>query len=241
MRPRFYLVDLPQAGIVTLDEPESRHLSGSRRLVRGDLVELFDGKHPDAREALVRENQARSVELELTGQVVEGTHEPLVDLTLATCVPKSDRFDWLVEKAVEVGVSRLVPLRAVRSVVEPRVSKLSRLTRLVIEASKQCGRNRLMRIEPLVDWNSYAAQCEAACKWLADTRGEPKPKASENRAEDTVALAIGPEGAFSPDETERALSHGWRMLKLGRSIMRVETAAIVGAALLLSATNEQSG
>ena len=70
-----------------------------------------------------------------------------VELTLATAVPKGDRFDWLVEKATELGVAALVPILTERSVVDPRAAKLDRLRRAVVEAAKQCGRNRLMTIE----------------------------------------------------------------------------------------------
>ena len=68
-------------------------------------------------------------------------------VTLATAVPKGDRFDWLVEKATELGVDRVVPIVTERSVVDPRATKLDRLRRLIVEASKQCGRNRLMVLE----------------------------------------------------------------------------------------------
>ena len=72
--------------------------------------------------------------------------------TLATAVPKGDRFDWLVEKATELGVDRLIPIVTERSVVEPGSTKLSRLRKSIIEASKQCGRNRLMVLESPVRW-----------------------------------------------------------------------------------------
>ena len=77
---------------------------------------------------------------------------PPFPLVLASAVPKGDRFDWLVEKATELGVERLIPLVTERSVVEPGPAKLTRLRRTIIEASKQCRRNRLMVLDPPTRW-----------------------------------------------------------------------------------------
>ena len=78
--------------------------------------------------------------------------EPMAAGEVAAPLPKADRADFLIEKLTELGVTRFVPLRTERSVVHPKATKLDRLERAVIEASKQCGRNVLMQIGPLTDW-----------------------------------------------------------------------------------------
>src|SRR4051812_23439804 len=142
MADRFYCPDPPVEGFLTLSGDEARHLIRVRRLGPGDVVEVFDGRGTALRAEVAGVGRDR-VELAVRGGPLPDRVAPCL-LTLATAVPKADRFDWLVEKATELGVARLVPLRTERSVVDPRATKLDRLRRAIIEAAKQCGRNRLM-------------------------------------------------------------------------------------------------
>ena len=115
-------------------------------------------------------------------------------------MPKGDRFDWLVEKATELGVERLIPIVTERSVVEPGGPKLERLRRAIIEASKQCRRNRLMILDPPVRWDQLAG--------FIPTRSGSSPTRKEFRSPQwpaippaqSVILAVGPEGGFTPQE-----------------------------------------
>ena len=96
---------------------------------------------------------------------------PAFELVLASAVPKADRFDWLVEKATELGVARVIPLITERSVVEPGASKISRLERTIIEASKQCGRARLMVIDSPTRWTAVVGSFADSAQFLADPQG----------------------------------------------------------------------
>lgn len=174
--------------------------------------------------------------LELTGRILEGTCEPLRHLTLAICIPKGERFDWLIEKSVEVGVSQLIPLQTERSVVQPRAAKLDRQRRAVIEASKQCGRNRLMSIASPRSWAELIAHEAAPLRAVGRRDGNPCSEISECRSLEPAILAIGPEGGLTEAELELAFANGWRSLTLARTVLRVETAAIVGSALILNAS-----
>jgi 16S rRNA (uracil1498-N3)-methyltransferase len=118
-------------------------------------------------------------------------------------------------------------------VVEPRLAKLDRARRAVIEASKQCGRNQLMRIMGPLDFQALIVGSLAATRVIADRGGSPPLSAPTH---DPIALAVGPEGGFSAEELELARARGWRASSFGSSILRVETAAVVGAALLLAPT-----
>jgi 16S rRNA (uracil1498-N3)-methyltransferase len=233
MLARFFVDELAQSGIVTLDEAETRHLRLARRLERGALVALFDGRHSFARQGLVVDQGPRGSRIELTGQVILGTCEPEIELTLATCVPKGERFDWLIEKAVEVGVSRVIPLNTERSVVAPRASKLERLRRTVIEASKQCGRNRLMTIDLPKPWEELVTTVENTNRFVADREGERVSSFVLGKGDCPAILAVGPEGGLTREDRELAFARGWRGIQLGRAFMRIETAAVVGAAMLL--------
>ncbi len=233
MADRFYCPDSPVAGRLTLRGDEARHLARVRRVGPGDLVEVFDGQSAMGRRAEVRAVSGDRVELEVQGEPIPG-REPPFWLTLAAAVPKGERFDWLVEKAVEVGVGRLVPLIAGRSVVEPRAGKLEKQRRAVIESSKQCGRNRLMEVAAPMRLDEVLKTTLAPVRLLAHPDGLPPSDWPGRVPGGEVALAVGPEGGFTEAEVAAAGEAGWRVVTLGPTILRVETAAIVGSALVLA-------
>lgn len=142
-------------------------------------------------------------------------------LEVAAPLPKGDRGQFLIEKLTELGATDFVPLRTARSVVHPK--DIDRLRRYVIEASKQCGRNVLMRVASLMDWKAYAKRDGLpAARLLAHPGGEQiggwQPEA--------VACAVGPEGGFAEEEVALARAAGWRVVGLGPRVLRVETAAL---------------
>src|SRR5262245_4508276 len=156
MADRFFL-DQPLApGPVQLRGPEAHHLATVCRLRPGDRVVLFNG---DGREypAAVRDVSRRDVSLDVLAVESPARELPLA-LTVAAALPRGDRASFLVEKLTELGVTAFVPLSTARSVVQPREAKLEKLQRQVIEASKQCGRNVLMRVEALTAWADFCAR-----------------------------------------------------------------------------------
>ncbi len=222
MSDRFYTERPLAPGPVSLTGPEAHHLAAVCRLRPGDRVCLFNG---DGREypAVVVDVGRHDVGLDVTG-VEQPVRELGYRVEVAAPLPKGDRGQFLVEKLTELGVTHFVPLETQRSVVHPRESKLEKLVRHVVEASKQCGRNTLLDIAPTTDWHAYAARPGLpADRVLAHPSGTslPVPRARD------VALAVGPEGGFSDDEVDSAMQHGWRVVSLGPRILRVETAAVV--------------
>src|SRR5205823_11989284 len=160
--------------------------------------------------------------LEVTGRETPA-RELAFRLEIAAPLPKSDRGDFLIEKLTELGVTRFVPLQTARSVVHPRATKLDRLQRAVIEASKQCGRNVLMQVDLLTNWNDYLGRDDLpAQRVVAHPGGAPWLRTAGD-----IALAVGPEGGFTDDEIAAAVAAGWRTMGLGPRTLRVETAAIV--------------
>jgi 16S rRNA (uracil1498-N3)-methyltransferase len=228
MSERYY-VDQPLApGPVAVIGPEAHHLAVVCRVRPGDRVYLFNG---DGRQylAAVIEASKRNVRLE-----VEAVEEPQRELgfrlEVAAPLPRGDRGQFLVEKLTELGVTDFVPLRTTRSVVHPK--DIDKLRRHVIEASKQCGRNVLMRVAPVIEWKEYAPRNElASMRLLAHPGGE---EMITGRGEDMV-YAVGPEGGFTEDEVMLARQAGWRVVSLGNRILRVETAALAMASGAASA------
>jgi 16S rRNA (uracil1498-N3)-methyltransferase len=226
MSERFF-VERPITGSTAeLVEAEAQHLAKVMRAAVGDEVILFDGSGAEFAAKVTRLAKS-AVQLEIVERR-DINREPHVELTLAVALPKGERQKWLVEKLTELGAARLVPLITERGVAQPVDAAIARLRRAVIEASKQCGRNRLMEIAPPREALEYFAAEGIGTKIVAEPGGKQLgPLASDVTQ---VACAIGPEGGFTPAELKAALENQWRPVSLGRSILRIETAAIAFAA-----------
>lgn len=234
MADRFYCPDPPISGHFALEGDEARHLLRVRRLGLRDQVELFDGRGYATCAEVTAVGRDR-VELTAIGTALADRPLPC-RLTLATAVPKGERFDWLIEKATELGVTRLVPIITERSVVDPRDAKLERLRRRVVEASKQCGRNQLMEVERPAPWSTLLKNVEDDVRLLAHPNGSPRGRwpRSRNGQGASVTFAVGPEGGFSNAEVDEAQANGWSIVGLGPTILRIETAGLVGATSVLA-------
>jgi 16S rRNA (uracil1498-N3)-methyltransferase len=229
---RFYCPELSKTGQLALEGDEAKHLARVRRLGPGDVVEVFDGRGFATRAEVTRIGRDR-VELQTIGEPLPD-RSPTCRLTLATAVPKGERFDWLVEKATEMGVERLVPIITERSVVDPSAAKLDRLRRVIVEASKQCGRNRLMMLDQPCAWYAFLSMPEGMSRFLAHPDGLPPSTWPKPRLGGPATLAIGPEGGFTDAEVDQARAAGWSVVSLGASLLRIETAGLAGCAMLLA-------
>ena len=230
---------------VCLSGPEAHHLIHVMRAEAGTEVVLFDGTGSEFLAQVVRVGRG-NVQLAIRArQNVD--RELRSELTVAVALPKGDRQKWLVEKLVELGVTRLVPLVTQRSVAKPLPSALERLQRTVVEASKQCGRNRLMEIAAPQLWPSLVeAASSVEHPWLAHPareNGASTPCQSAMRQAELggrpgpTLLAIGPEGGFTDEEVGRATAAGWHCVDLGPRILRIETAALLLVAWAITPTS----
>jgi 16S rRNA (uracil1498-N3)-methyltransferase len=238
---RFYCPDPWRDGRAVLDGDEARHLAKVRRVGIGEVVTLFDGQGRSAMAEVVELGRDR-VDL-IIREESTADRSLAGPLILATAVPKGDRFDWLVEKATELGVTRLVPLVTARSVVDPRSAKLDRLRRLVVEASKQSGRARLMELDAPTAWADWLTRSRAAAgsRYVADPGGGRLAVGPPCDLTRGVAVTIGPEGGFTANELEEAKASGHRAIGLGPTILRVETAAIAACAAVLTWAESERG
>ena len=236
MPARFYCPDPPNDGVFRLKAGEAKHLSRVCRLGVGDEVELFDGRG-GARLSKIVAVGNDWVDLAAVGEPIEERVPPF-PLVLASAAPKADRFDWLVEKATELGVERVIPLTSDRSVVEPGGTKISRLQRTIVEASKQCGRTRLMVLDSPLRWSVVAASFPHSRRFLADPHGAPPDQIEAIPRGQPVILAVGPEGGFTPAERELGGRAGWLPINLGVHTLRIETAALIGCAALFTRLKE---
>jgi 16S rRNA (uracil1498-N3)-methyltransferase len=228
MSGRYYHPAAGQEQRVLLAGDEGHHLATVMRARIGDEVTLFDGRGCEV-VARVTGIGKRAVELEVVSQR-EVSRELPWPVTLAVALPKGERQKWLVEKATELGVRRLVPLGTQRGVAQPVAEAVARLQRVVIEASKQCGRNQLMDVDTAWPCTQFfQAESTSGLCLLADPGGRPLAEAAQP-IRGPVCCAVGPEGGFTEAERQAALAAGWKAVSLGRRILRVETAAIALAA-----------
>jgi len=223
MAERFYLESELGPGEVVLDGPEAHHLAAVCRLRPGAAVVLFNGDGQEYPATVVTVGK-RQVTLD-AGQPRRPAREVGHRIVAACPLPRGDRSQVVIEKLTELGATEFVPLQTARSIIQPREAKLDKLQRYAIEASKQCGRNVLMRVGPLVAWPDLLADATLpARRVLGHPGGRPLTRPGEGSGD--VLLAVGPEGGFTDDEVAMAREAGWNVVALGPRILRVETALL---------------
>jgi 16S rRNA (uracil1498-N3)-methyltransferase len=233
--PRFYCPQpLTLGATVDLPEAVAHHLHVVRMQPGAGMV-LFNGEGGQYRARLLDVGKKRA------SASVEAFEAVEVELpyaaTLAQGLPEGSKMDWIIEKAVELGVSRVQPLAAQRSVVrlsaERAEKRQAHWEGVVVAASEQCGRNRLTQVAPLADYQRWMAQPDQSRRILLS------PRATESLAgwaratpAQAVTLLVGPEGGWSEQEEAAALAHGALALSIGPRVLRTETAGLAALAVL---------
>jgi 16S rRNA (uracil1498-N3)-methyltransferase len=246
-RRRFYAAADQVAGsTVYLSAEETHHLVRVLRMKAGDEAFVFDGCGVEyrCRFASLKNNRARLEIIEALG----GEVEPPVRITLAQSLAKGEKFDFIVQKATELGVCTILPLVTGHADVKLDEAgarkRLERWRRVSLEALKQCGRRRLVEISAPLTLEQF---CDTGARNLdtilvfSEQGGESLRSALEQASgQSAVAALIGPEGGWSDAELEMLTARGARRVTLGPRVLRTETAAIVAIALLQHALGDLS-
>ena len=214
----------------TLELEEAQHCVKVLRHRMGDTIHVIDGKGT-LYECILEEASPKVATARIVGTTTGwGAHS--YNLTLAVCPTKNnDRFEWFVEKAVELGVDRIVPLIGDRS--ERKVYKTDRALRIALSAAKQSLKAAVPEIAEPVSVRDFIAGSDSGLRLIAYCFEGETPRISIKDAlacgEKEITVLIGPEGDFSPEEAALAVAKGFIPVHLGPSRLRTETAGVTAA------------
>ena len=239
MARRRFFVDAVRGGMAELRGEDARHLTRVLRAEAGQRYEISDGKVAYLAEIA----EARGPRVVF--RVIETLDTPATPLRITLCAAliKFDRFEWMVEKATELGVERILPVEAERSgkgLLEASRKRAGRWARIARESSQQARRVRAPEIRPAVRFERclaeeadyrYFLEEAAAPPLLRVLRALPACRASAGSA----ALLTGPEGGWTDAERQLAAAAGWQPVSLGPQVLRAETAAAAAIAVLVNA------
>lgn len=240
MRRRFF-VEQVRNGLAEIVGEDAAHLTRVLRVEVGQRYEISDNRQV----YLAEIEKARKEQVVF--RIVEKLPvvEPPVRMILIAAIFKFDHFEWMIEKATELGVAEIVPVIATRTekgldTAAPK--RLERWRRIGVEASQQSRRARLPEIAEPVKW-AEALAASAQYRYVLDEKGS-RPLVSvfpgERRGEDTVTLLVGPEGGWTDEERAGFTAAGWVPVSLGPSILRAETASLAALAVVSSAWLERA-
>lgn len=241
-RRRFFVKEIRQ-GRATLRGQDARHLTRVLRAQVGQRFEISDNRSVYLAEvAALGRDQVSFHILEAVA-----SEELPLRLTLLAALIKFDRFEWLLEKAAELGVAAIVPVEAERSEKGLNIAARKRLDRwktILRQSSQQARRAHLPELSPPASFSQALQDTSQYRYFLEEQPGSPpllSTLPARRFSSDSVALLVGPEGGWTEDERQRAGEAGWTFVSLGPQVLRTETAAVAALAVLTSAWLSYNG
>ena len=236
--PRFFTETIDEnKGIITGDD--AKHIAKVLRMKAGEKLVACDCQGKDY-DCVISEVSDKQVELTVE-KVYASETEPTVHVTLYQAMPKSDKMELIIQKAVELGVSAIVPVQTKRCVSRPdaksMAKKLERYNRIALEAAKQCGRGRIPQVLPMLDYSEALTEMkkdERAFLFYENSTSSFRKELEQ--AVSSVSIMVGAEGGFEEDEVNRALEQGVASLSLGKRILRCETAPLAALSIIMYET-----
>jgi 16S rRNA (uracil1498-N3)-methyltransferase len=220
----------------SINGEQAHYILNVRRFKSNDEIMIFDGLGNSYKAQIISVSKN-----EVSGKIISSSYKiPTFKVNLYTAIPKGDRFEWLIEKCSEIGVSAIIPINTKRSVTAGfSKNKSERYEKISISASSQCGRNDIMKINTPLDFkiackNAIANKNFAdILPWESESQSLPE-KMTLNLNYNGANIFIGPEGGFENEEIDFAKCLGIKTISLGENILRIETAAIVASVLVLT-------
>lgn len=221
---RFFSPDILTTGL--LPESDSAHCVRVLRMRSGDAIEVVDG-HGGLHKCILRDAHPKHAYVDIVESIVlPKVWQGNINIAIAP-TKHNDRMEWLVEKLVEIGVDRIVPLRCRYS--ERKEINVERLEKIAISAMKQSLKAVLPVIDPMTSYSAFLDANRSGNRFIAycDPSIPRRLFSHEYRVGEDATILIGPEGDFSTEEIARALGEGWLPVSLGDNRLRTETAALV--------------
>lgn len=218
--------------LVQLEETAAHHLSKVLRMQAGRELVLFNGNGGEF-DATIHEVSKKNVIALVAEHSSENRESPL-QLELVIGISRGERFEWVLQKATELGVTKIIPLVTERTEVKMNGDRqgkmLDRWQHIIISACEQCQRNLLPEIAAPVHLNDYLPQVNSDLRFVLHHR-DSKTLPTEQKPQ-SISLLIGPEGGLSKDEIALAQQHNFNALTLGPRVLRTETAPIAAISLV---------
>ena len=236
--PRFFTETIDETkGIITGDD--AKHIAKVLRMKAGEKLVACDCQGRDY-DCVISEVCDKQVELTVE-KVYPSETEPSVKVTLYQAMPKSDKMELIIQKAVELGVSAIVPVQTKRCVSRPdaksMAKKLERYNRIALEAAKQCGRGRIPQVLPMLDYSEALTAMKADERaFLFYENSTSSFRKELEQAVSSVSIMVGAEGGFEEEEVSKALEQGIASLSLGKRILRCETAPLAALSIIMYET-----
>jgi 16S rRNA (uracil1498-N3)-methyltransferase len=217
-------------GSVRLDTEETRHLRDVLRLRVGDDAQVFDG---EGREFCggITEITKTTASLAIIEETEPMSPESPLAITVAATVLNGEKYDLIIQKAVELGVAELIPLHTLRCDVRPKDAekRLNRWRRIALEATKQTGRAKIMQIAEPAEFTKVIESGDETLVLFSERDGDSFSVVTPNKK---ITAIFGPKGGWDDVELEEARTHGVKIVTLGGRVLRAETAAIAITAIL---------
>lgn len=213
-----------KGNIITLDTDETRHLRDVLRLKPTDEVSVFDGAGREFKCTITTIGKKHS-ELALIKEITPASPESPFEITLASTVLNGEKYDLIIQKSVELGVTKLIPLQTIRGDVKTKdaAKRLERWRRIAMEATKQCGRAKLMKIAEPTAFDKLISETAENVLIFSERDGTDFTTIT---ADKKITAFIGPKGGWDDSELDLARENGVTVVTLGGRILRAETAAI---------------
>lgn len=232
--PRIHLDTLLNPGAeIVLPPDRLNYLKNVLRLRDGQTVIVFDGRD---NQATARLQLGRREGVLLLDEVVRHGVESPLQTHLLQAMAKGEKMDWIIQKAVELGVHRITPVMTERSVVELKSERADRrhgrFVDIAISACEQSGRNTLPQIDPITSLETALNDVTASCRWILHPVVEDASHAKSTQPPASAAVLIGPEGGFTNDEIRQTIQRSFEAVQLGPRILRTETAGLAALTAL---------
>lgn len=237
--PRFFVdKNNINARHIIVNGSDAVHIGRSLRMRLGDIITLCcDGVEYESKIITISDEQ---VDCEIVSSK-QGETEPNIKLTLYQAVPKSDKLEFIVQKAVELGAVEIVPVLTSRCVSRPDKKsfkkKLERLNKIALEAAKQCGRSVIPVVSDIISFDECINDIgQKDLKFICYEKGGKNLRDAGLVSGKTVGIFIGSEGGFDSSEAEKCIENGVAPIGLGSRILRCETAPVAAISIIMNIT-----